>query len=320
MITSRVPAFRIPSRRPDTCVAEAVRAPADVERRRDPSAAPPAGGPTAADGGAAEADVDRPGAVRRTAHTHPALTPRRAALLHHPRHDPALAPRYRPPSLGRQIQTEEARATTDPPPHRPPGVAHDRRQRALGLVGGSPANWPGSVAGQLAVLIGHSLGVPDDRGEFADPVPGLGCGPFGPGPRRRPGVLGAGRRYRAGGCLSQIPQASARMTCCSSSARRARGGHGSADPARGSALAWTRVGVSRRLPPGSVHPLSMAPGKAVRHQEPAEARRHQRAARPACYESRCADSGGALLRCGSGRFHCPDPAARSASRSSKRTC
>ena len=28
--------------------------------------------------------MDRPGAVRRTAHTHPALTPRRAALVHHP--------------------------------------------------------------------------------------------------------------------------------------------------------------------------------------------------------------------------------------------
>jgi hypothetical protein len=46
---------------------------------------------------------------------------------------PALAPRYRPPPLGRQIQTEEARATTGPPPHRPPSVAHGSRQRALGV-------------------------------------------------------------------------------------------------------------------------------------------------------------------------------------------
>ena len=84
MIASRVPAFRVPSRRPDTCVTEAVQASADVERRRDPSAAPPAGGPAAANGGAAEAEVDRPGAVRRPAHAHPSLTPWRAALVHHP--------------------------------------------------------------------------------------------------------------------------------------------------------------------------------------------------------------------------------------------
>jgi len=45
-----------------------------------------------------------------------------------PGHDPALAPRYRPPPLGRQVKTEEARAATDPPPHRPPGAAHGGRQ------------------------------------------------------------------------------------------------------------------------------------------------------------------------------------------------
>ena len=146
MIATRVPALRVPSRRPDTRVAAAVQASAGVEGRRDPSAAPPAGGPAATDGGTAEADVDRPGAVRRTAHAHPSLTPRRAALVHHPWHDPALAPRYRPPPLGRQIQTEEARATTDPPPRRPPGVAHGGRQRALGATGGSPASWPGSAS------------------------------------------------------------------------------------------------------------------------------------------------------------------------------
>jgi putative transposase len=87
--------------------------------------------------------VDRPGAVRRTAHAHPPLTPRRAALVHHPRHDLALAPRYRQPPLGRQIQTEEARATADPPPRRPPGTAHGGRQRALGYR---------RVAGELAGL------------------------------------------------------------------------------------------------------------------------------------------------------------------------
>ena len=133
MIASRVPALRVPSRRSDTQMAAAVQASADVEGRRDPSAAPPAGGPAAADGGAAEADVDRPGVVRRAADAHPALMPRRAARVHHPRHDPALAPRYRPPPLGRQVQTEEARAATDPPAHRPPGAAYGGRQRALGV-------------------------------------------------------------------------------------------------------------------------------------------------------------------------------------------
>ena len=146
MIASRVLALRVPSRRSDTHMAAAVQASAGVEGRRDPSAAPPAGGPAAADGGAAEADRDRPGAVRRPAHAHPALTPRRAALVHHPRHDPALAPRYRPPPLGRQIQTEEARAATDPPPRRPPGAAYGGRQRALGVPADRWRAGPGSAS------------------------------------------------------------------------------------------------------------------------------------------------------------------------------
>jgi hypothetical protein len=146
MIASRVPALRVPSRRPDTRLAAAVQASAGVEGRRDPSAAPPAGDLAAADGCAAEADLDRPGAVRRAADAHTALMPRRAARVHHPRHDPALAPRYRPPPLGRQVQTEEVRAATDPPPHRPPGAAHGGRQRALGVPAHRRASWPGSAS------------------------------------------------------------------------------------------------------------------------------------------------------------------------------
>jgi hypothetical protein len=57
-------------------------------------------------------------------HAHPAFTPRHAALARHSRHYLALAPRYRSPPLGRKIQAEEARAATDPPPHRPLGAAH----------------------------------------------------------------------------------------------------------------------------------------------------------------------------------------------------
>ena len=145
MIASRVPALRVPSRRPDARVAAAVRASAGVEGRRDPSAAPPAVGPAAADGGEAEADVDRPGAVRRTAHAHPALTPRRAALVHHPWHDPALAPRYRPPPLGRQIQTEAAGR------HRPTAASSAwccawRPTTSVGGTGRSPVSWPGSAS------------------------------------------------------------------------------------------------------------------------------------------------------------------------------
>ena len=143
MIASRVPAFRVPSRRPDTCVAEAVQASADVERRRDPSAAPPAGGPAAANGGAAEAEVDRPGAVRRAADAHTALMPRRAALVHHPWHNPALAPRYRPQPLGAKSKPKR--------PGRPP--THRRVVRLVLRMAAGNEHWGyRRIAGELAGL------------------------------------------------------------------------------------------------------------------------------------------------------------------------
>ena len=83
MIASRVPALRVPSRRPYPRVAADLQTTTGVEERRDPSAVAPAGGPAAADGRPAETDLDRPGAVRHAADAHPALTPWRAALVHH---------------------------------------------------------------------------------------------------------------------------------------------------------------------------------------------------------------------------------------------
>ena len=184
MIASRVPALRVPPRRPDTRVAAADQTTADMEGRRDPSAATPADNPAAADH-PAKADLDRLGSVRRAAHAHPALTPRLAAPVHHPRHYPALSPRHHPPPLGRKIQTEQARTTTGPPPHRPPGTAHGHRQRALGV----PADHRRAGRARHRRRTFDSLGNPQEaRHRPRAPAcrPGLGAVPALPG-RSDPG-------------------------------------------------------------------------------------------------------------------------------------
>jgi hypothetical protein len=45
-----------------------------------------------------------------------------AAAADHPGHDPALAPRHRPPPLGRQIQAGQDRPVSDQPEYQGPGA------------------------------------------------------------------------------------------------------------------------------------------------------------------------------------------------------
>jgi len=45
----------------------------------------------------------------------------RAAAAGHPGHDPALAPRHRPPPLGRQVHARQDRPAGDPPEHQGTG-------------------------------------------------------------------------------------------------------------------------------------------------------------------------------------------------------
>jgi hypothetical protein len=146
MIASRVPAFRVPSRRPDTCVAEAVQASADVERRRDPSAAPPAGDPAAADGGAAEAEVDRPGAVRRAADAHIALMPRRAALVLSPLARSCAGTAISSAAAGPPSQNRRGQGGHRPIAPSSAWCCAWRPTMSIGGAGGSLASWPGSVS------------------------------------------------------------------------------------------------------------------------------------------------------------------------------
>src|SRR5450755_3642177 len=44
-------------------------------------------------------------------------TPPRVAVAGHPGHDPAVAPRHRPPPLGHQVQARQHRSPGHPPEH-----------------------------------------------------------------------------------------------------------------------------------------------------------------------------------------------------------
>src|SRR6185437_14021793 len=48
-------------------------------------------------------------------------------------HGPALAPRYRPPPLGRQVQTRQDRQASHPPDHQDPSAPASPREPRLGL-------------------------------------------------------------------------------------------------------------------------------------------------------------------------------------------
>ena len=56
-----------------------------------------------------------------------------AAAAGHPGHDPALAPRHRPPPLGRQVQARQDRPASHPPEHQGPGPPAGPREPRLGL-------------------------------------------------------------------------------------------------------------------------------------------------------------------------------------------
>jgi hypothetical protein len=61
-----------------------------------------------------------------------------------------------------------------------------------------------ALAREPAVLVGYGLGVPDKRGELADPVPCACSGPFRLGAPLFPLVPGPGFRGRAGVCFFQV--------------------------------------------------------------------------------------------------------------------
>src|SRR5712691_4851813 len=132
MITAHVPAVRVPPDHTGCRVAAAVTARGGVEDRGDPDAAPSARRPAAAVPRPTEAELGGPGPARRPARRDTEGTPRRPASGD-PGHGAALAPRHRPPPVGRQIHARQDRPASDPAEHPDPDPAAGPREPRVGV-------------------------------------------------------------------------------------------------------------------------------------------------------------------------------------------
>src|SRR5690349_25046086 len=103
-----------------------------MEDRRDPAPASPARRTATTAAAPPEAGLGGPGTHDDPARRDTESPPPRAAAAGHPGHDPALAPRHRPPPLDRQVQTRQDRPTGHPPEHRGLGRAAGPRKLWLG--------------------------------------------------------------------------------------------------------------------------------------------------------------------------------------------
>src|SRR5450631_4881448 len=92
-----------------------------ARRPATPSAAPPA------------PDLGGPGTARGPAECDTESAAPGAAAAGYPGHDPALAPRHRPPPLGRQIQARQDRPAGHPPEHQGPGPPDSQGQPRMGI-------------------------------------------------------------------------------------------------------------------------------------------------------------------------------------------
>jgi hypothetical protein len=104
-----------------------------MEDRRDLDPAPPARRPATAAAAPPEAGLSGPGTPRDPAQRDTESPPTRAAAAGHPGHDPALAPRHRPPPLGCKVHTRQERQASHPPEHQGPGPPAGPRKFRLGL-------------------------------------------------------------------------------------------------------------------------------------------------------------------------------------------
>src|SRR6266704_6530503 len=121
MITGHVPAARLSPGHADRRMATAVPARGDVADRRDLDPAPPARRAAAAATVPPEPGLGGEGPARDPARHDSESAAPRAAAAGHPGHDPALAPRHRPPPLGRQVHARQERPPDDPTERQGPG-------------------------------------------------------------------------------------------------------------------------------------------------------------------------------------------------------
>jgi hypothetical protein len=133
MITGHVPAVYVPPDHAASRVAAARPACGDMEDRGDPDPAPSARRPATAAAAPPEAGLGGPGTPGDPARRDTESPPPRAAAAGHAGHDPALAPRYRPPPLGRQVHARQDRPASYPPEHQGAGPPAGPRESRLGL-------------------------------------------------------------------------------------------------------------------------------------------------------------------------------------------
>src|ERR1700722_6001130 len=104
-----------------------------MEDRRDPDPAPPARRTATTADAPPEAGLGGPGTYRDPTSRNTERPPARAATAGHPGHHLALAPRYRPPLLGRQVHPRQDRPPGHPPDHQGPGPPAGPREPRMGL-------------------------------------------------------------------------------------------------------------------------------------------------------------------------------------------
>src|ERR1022692_1051107 len=133
MITDHVSAVRVPPDNAGRRGVAAVAARGDVEDRGNLDPAPPAQRAAAAAAAAAEAELGGPGPARYPARRHTESAAPGTAAAGYPGHDRALAPRHRPPPLGRQVRVREDRAASDPAQYPGTGPTAGSRESQLGV-------------------------------------------------------------------------------------------------------------------------------------------------------------------------------------------
>jgi hypothetical protein len=133
MIADHVPAVCFPPDHAVGLMAAAVPARAGVADHRDLDPAPSAGRLATAPAAPSQPGLGGPGAARGPAQRDTQSAAPRAAAASHPGHDPALAPRHRPPPLGRPVQARQDRAAGDPPERQDPGPAAGPREPRMGV-------------------------------------------------------------------------------------------------------------------------------------------------------------------------------------------
>src|ERR1035437_10121453 len=133
MITDHVPALRLPSDHADSRGAAAIPACGDMEDRRDPDPAPPARRPATAAATPPEPELGGPGPARGPARPDTESAPARTGAAGTPGHDRALAPRHRPPPLGRQVHARQDWPAVHPAEHPGPGPTASPREPRLGI-------------------------------------------------------------------------------------------------------------------------------------------------------------------------------------------